>query len=120
MVESKSVAPEAVREKFPDALSRVMADFSEAHGLSISSEVLARAQEVIVSIFLDNPVRVSYEFTDIDIGMASAADVAFAIATQFAHLVITNAFYEGRKEIMMGDVYLALLDVQKGYAWPWK
>ena len=113
------VTPDAVVKEFPGAFTRVMSDLAKHKGMSLSPEVVERGRDVITSIFRDNPVRVAYEFKELDVGDASDADVAFAIATLFSHIILTNAFYEGRTEITIGDVYLALIDVEKAHAWPW-
>lgn len=94
-----------------------MTDLSKTHGLSISNEVVERANEVVSSIFMNNPTRVAHDLKQFDVGKASDGEIAAVVATLFAHLMIADAVYEGRKEIGMSDVYLALADFEKARSW---
>jgi hypothetical protein len=112
--------PDAVLNGFREAFAHVISNLAESRGVSVPSEVSERAQEAILRIFEGNPARVQREFKELKVGKASAADVGFSIAVTFSFLILTNALYEGRKKVTMGDVYLSLIDVEKSNPWPWR
>lgn len=114
------IEPRGIRKHFPEAFGRAMTNSCSFRGLKVSDEVLRRSKEIITTIINDNPIRVASEFQEADAGKASSSDVAVAIATSYADLIITNALYEGRKDISMGDVYLAIADFRYRQIWPWR
>ena len=108
----------AIQKSLPEALGKVMSELSRNHGLAIQNDVTVRAQEVVQTIFKDNPDRVAHDLKRYDVGKASDSDIALVIATLFGHLMVADAAYEGRKEITIGDVYLALADFEKARVSP--
>jgi hypothetical protein len=114
------VPPEAVANGFREAFGSVLTDLAKARGVFVPSGVGERAEEAILKIFEGNPTRVRREFKELDVGKASSADVGFSIAAVYSLLILTNTLYEGRKEVAMSDVHLALIDVEKSNPWPWR
>jgi len=102
---------------FGNALGKVMGELSRTHGFLLQNEVTVRAKEIVQTIFKNNPDRVAHELKQYDVGRASDADIALVIATLFGHLMVADAAYEGRKEITVSDVYLALADFEKARGW---
>lgn len=106
---------------FPTVFRQILTKMSELQGVKISEPAMQFMIGVIESVFENNAKRLSsrLEVPLEKLGKSTPKDIAFSLASALSNLIIGSAVFEGRREVLQSDLYMALIDLGKISIWPW-
>jgi len=82
------------------------------------NRIYQRVQEIVGELLEANKKRLTEDFKGIETEIQQK-NVVSSLGASIAKLMIENAVYENRKEIVLGDLYLAMLNLRTIEMWPW-
>lgn len=85
---------------------------------ALDNRIYQRVQEIVNELLEANRKRLAEDFKSIETE-SQQRNVVSSLGAYIAKLMIENAVYENRKEIVLGDLYLAMLNFRTIAMWPW-
>ena len=90
----------------------------EKEGYPIEPEVKQRICEVLEELFKTNRTSLAKDFSKVKTG-GDMWRVSEDVATNIVSQMVENVQAEQRDTVMVGDLYLAMLNFRKIEMWPW-